>query len=259
MKNILRISLVFAALTACAFGQLNTFTQTSLSAAITSSQNTIVVASATNIAVTSGTSNGSMLYIVDPGQTMGELVHVTSVNGTTIGVRRDALAKAHVNASMVLVGQPGWFSVNDKAGSCTAATTLVTPAINTNNGRQFVCSTITLSWVAGWGNFAQAPEATILVASVAGATAVNSQLQHINGTNAITAFTMSAGWNGQGFCIIPDAAFTTTATSNIAKASTAVANKTEIFLFKQYCSGTKTGKHQYKKCNAKGCTKRSVL
>ncbi len=231
MKNLIRVSLLAALAALAAFGQANTLGKTTLSGAITSSANTLVVASATGIAVTGPTTNGAVLYIQDIGQTKGELAFVTSVSSTTIGVRRGmngTKAVAHASGAMVLVGAPGLFYSTDPQGSCTAASTLVTPYVNVLTGVQHVCSTITLTWVPGWGN-PNPPQATILVASAAGATAVNSPLQHINGTNAITAFTMSAGWNGQGFCIIPDAAFTTTATSNIAKASTAVANKTLCF------------------------------
>jgi hypothetical protein len=51
----------------------------------------------------------------------------------------------------------------------------------------------------------------------------------MTGTNAITAWGIPVGCNatpqgGCSFTIIPDAAFTTTATNNIATAVTAVAN-----------------------------------
>ncbi len=68
-------------------------------------------------------------------------------------------------------------------------------------------------------------------ASVAGATAIAGPLVEIDGTEAITSFTMSTGWNKQGFCIQPAAAFTTVAGNNIAEASTADANQTLCYVW----------------------------
>ncbi len=233
MKNITRIFVlgIFAAL--AMFGQANTLTQTSLSRAVTVNSNTIVVASATNISagvVTSGTV-GTMLYVVDVGQVKGEPMNVVSVNGTTITVARFAgQTVAHASGAMVLAGQPNLFYKYNPTGSCTRSATLVTPWVNSLTGEQWLCSTITGTWTSGFQNPVQGQAGT-LVASVAGATAVNAPVQHVNGTNAITSFTMGTGWNGGGFCLLPDAAFTTVAGNNIALSSTAVANKTLCFTY----------------------------
>ncbi len=211
-----------------ASAQMHTLTATTLSSAVLATDKVVNVTSATGInapALQAGTV-GSLLYVVAPGSTNGETMVVVSVNSTAITVRRSASGQTtpFPSGSMVLVGQPNWFSAYDPTGGCTTASTFVAPWVNTKNGNQWLCSPITLSWVPGFQN--SGPEqATVLVASVAGATAVNSPLEHINGTSAITSFTMGPGWNGGGFTIIPDAAFTTTATNNICKASTAVAAK----------------------------------
>jgi hypothetical protein len=220
-----------------AFGQINTLTATTLSSAIASGQTTVIqVTSATNINAPNIQSNtiGSQLYVVAPGNTRGDVMLVQAVNSTNITVRRTSggAATGFPSGSLVLVGQPNWFYDYDPSGGCTTATVFASPWVNTKTGDQWLCSTITLSWVPGFQNRQAGnnnAQVTALVASVAGATAVNGPLQHINGTNAITSFTMGAGWNGGGFCIIPDAAFTTTATNNIGKASTAVASKTLCF------------------------------
>lgn len=239
MKNLFsRIAFAVATLAGLgalpAFAQINTLTATTLSAAVLSTDKVINVTSATNINaqnIQSGTV-GSELYVVAPGSPRGEVMLVTGVSSTAISVRRTpgGAATGFPSGSLVLVGQPNWFYDYDPSGSCTTATVFASPWVNTRTGSQWLCSTITLSWVPGFANaYGESAQVTAAVASVAGATAVNGPLQHITGTNAITSFTMGAGWNGQGFCIIPDAAFTTTATNNIGKASTAVAQKTLCF------------------------------
>ncbi len=245
MKNLTRITLLGLLAVLCSFGQQNTLVQTSLSAAITATQTTFAVASATGINAPSYSSGlaGSALYVVDLGQTKGELMTVVSISSTTVTVSRTKNngAKAHASGAMVLVATTAnWFYSVDPVGSCVTASTYVTPYLNVTNGNQWICSTITLTWVPGWGNYTAAPEATLLVSSVAGTTAVSGPLLHINGTNAITAFLPGIGWQGQGFCVVPDAAFTTTtggttvATTRVIAigiASTAVANKTLCFAY----------------------------
>lgn len=230
LSFLVAIALGCAIAPAPAAAQINTLYATTLSAAAAQSDDTLTVASTTSMtapSAQSATPAGSQLYVVDPGSARGEVAQVISISGSVVTVRRGAAGQrtAHVSGAMVLYGPPNWFQKYDPSGGCTAASTYVTPWVNVTNGLQWLCSTITASWVPGWQN-PNPPAATAAVASVAGATAVNGPLQHITGTNAITSFTMGTGWNGAGFCVIPDGAFTTTATNNIAKASTAVANKT---------------------------------
>lgn len=225
--------------------QQNTLVQTSLSAAITANQTSFQVASATGIngpGFTLGVA-GSKLYVQDIGQAIGEVMQVTGVSSTTISVSRTAgrKATAHASGAMVLVATaPTWFQSSDPQGTCTAANTFITPWLNQVNGNQWVCSSISGTWVPGWGNRTAPPSVTVLVAGVAGTTGVNSPLQHVSTTNAITAWGMTVGWNGDSFCVIPDAAFTTTTGGTtvastrviaIAIASTAVANKTICFTY----------------------------
>ncbi|HEY1340985.1 MAG TPA: hypothetical protein VGF59_25915 [Bryobacteraceae bacterium] len=230
-----KIAIVGLLATAAAFAQLNSIVQTSLSAAITSSQTSFNVASATGINAPTTTVPGSVLYVVDPGQKQGEAMPVVAVSSTTITVRRtNGRAVAHASGSMVLVAtSPNWFYSVDPQGTCTAASVYVSPYINITNGNQWLCSSKTGTWTAGWGNNIGTPAvlSATATASVAGATAIAGPIVEISGTNAITAFTMSTGWNGQGFCVNPTAAFTTTATSNIAKASTGVASKALCYTY----------------------------
>lgn len=234
MKTLsIRVAVLFAAISAAAFGQ-TALTQTSLSAAIPSNVNSIVVASATNIAVTSGTTNGAVLYIVDIGATQGELAYVTSVTGTTIGVRRGmngTKAVAHANTAMVLVGPPGSFYSTDAQGSCTTASTAYTPYVNVANGRQWLCSSATnvLAWVPGWQNTAAPVAATATVASAAGVILPSGPLFTVSGALAITGFTIPVGFKSGSFSIIPTGAFTWTTAGNVGLAGTAVVGRVLTF------------------------------
>lgn len=234
MKTIKALAITFL-LALTAFAQQNTILQTSASAAMTATQTFVTVASATGINAPTNTVPGSMLFIQDIGQTMGEAVNVTSVSGTRIGIARtQSRAVAHASGAMVLVAtSPNWFYTVDPTGSCVTAQTYATPYVNISNGNQWKCSSKTLTWVPHWGTPTTSWQVTTATAtaSVAGATAIVGPLVEISGTNAITSFTMSTGWNGEGFCVQPTGAFTTVAGNNIAEASTADANQTLCYVW----------------------------
>lgn len=233
MNKLTRISILGLAAALSVFAQGTTLTQTTTAAAMTASARTISLTSATGISAPNYTTNtvGTQLYVVDVGQVKGEVMNVLSISGTIATVGRfSGPSVAHASGAMVLAGTPNNFWKYNPTGSCTRASTQVTPWINTLTGEQWLCSTITGTWGPGFQTPGPAQAGT-LVASVAGATAVNAPVQHVNGTNAITSFTMGIGWNGGGFCLIPDAAFTTTATNNIAIATTAVLNKTLCYTY----------------------------
>lgn len=229
MNKLTKLTLLFCLLAAFSFAQQNVITQTSTSAAVISSAQTIPVSSATNISVRSATGNGSILYVVDFGQTQGEAMLVLAVNGTNITVQRGAngtAAVGHASGAMVLVGQPQWFYGYNPTGNCTTASTYVRPWVNVTTGQQWLCSSVTLTWVPGFSNTQAPPQPTAAVASAAGLITPSGPLFHITGTAAITGFTLPVGFNGSQICVVPDAIFTTTAANNIALASTAVVNKT---------------------------------
>lgn len=244
MKKItLLLSLVLTlALGLPAFGQ-TALVQTTLSAALTATNRNLTVASATGI-----TANNTLLFIQDGNGGNNEAVFVNSVSGTNIGVTRGyagTLVNAHISGAIVLSSAPQNFFSVDPSGACTAANTVATPYVNITNGKTWLCSTISASWVPGFFNTTAPDGVTVAVASVAGATSPSGPLFHITGTNAITAWgsstTATAGGMGGSatstigapFCVIPDAAYTTTATNNIAVASTGVANKRQCWTFDQ--------------------------
>lgn len=149
MKIITRLSL-FCLVVFALHAQQNTLVTTTLSSAVTAGASKIVVASATGINAPSFADGlaGSALFILDPGQNIGELVQVQAVNSTTITVRRAARAAAHVSGALVYVAtKADWFYSVDPSGSCTLASTYVSPYLNVQNGQRWECSSITGTWV----------------------------------------------------------------------------------------------------------------
>lgn len=242
MKKLILSLILGLAICSPAFAQ-TALTTTSLSAAVTStSTTTFRVASTTGIVAGS-----TILYIEDGTIYNGEAVFVNSVSGTALSVTRGYFgtqANQHLANIPVIIGNPTQFATSDPAGVCVAANT-VSPFINIKSGNQWICSSVSGSWVPGFFNIEAPTGVTTAVASVAGATNPSGPLFHITGTNAITAWGSSttAGLGAGGgsttntvgapFCIIPDAIFTVTATNNIALASTAVVNKILCYTFDQ--------------------------
>lgn len=219
----LKLAILSALLSIGAFAQ-TALTATTLSAAITSSQRQVVVASATGI-----TAGNTMLYIDN------EAMSVNAVSGTTITVGprggMGTKASGHISGAMVLAGPPPAFIQYDPAGfACTAGQglSLYTPVVNVTNGNQWLCSTILAKFVPGWNNGGDPPAVTTAVASAAGLITPSGPLFHITGALAITGFNIPVGFDPKGggtLCAIPDGAFTTTTANNIAIASTAVVSK----------------------------------
>lgn len=203
------------------FAQVS-LTQTTLSAAINSSQTTLQVASATNI------SAGTELYIDT------EAFSVASITGTLVKVapRGSAGTKAfgHISGAAVLVGPPQAFIGFDPSGACTAGSGLFqyTPVVNINNGNEWLCSSVLNKVVPGWNNQSTEPNVTAAIASGGTQITPSGPLFHVTGSAAITGFILPVGFDpkeGQTLCIIPDGAFTTTTANNIAVISTAVVGR----------------------------------
>ena len=233
IRNIFSIALFAFALAGTADAQINTLTSTTLSKAVLAVDRIVNLTSATGVNAPQPGVVGSELYVISPGNPRGEVMVVVSVNSTAVTVTRGSqgLQSDIPNGSTVLIGQPNWFYSYDPSGGCTAAATYVTPWVNTKTGAQWLCSTITLSWVPGWQNDYATPAVTTAVASAAGAILPSGQLFHVTGTAAITGFTLPVGYAGGPFCVIPDGIFTTTTAGNIALASTAVVNRLLCFAY----------------------------
>lgn len=258
-KKISTLLIVLVALAGLSFGQA-ALTQTTLSSAVngptfysgspnTFSQ-TVTLASCTGIAapILPGTPS-SVIYV---GR---EAMGVFAVNTTTcvLTVNRGYMGTQpapHPSGDMVLFGPNyavtvgtggnpvpnGLFQQDPPPGSCTAANTPTAPWVNVLTGAQWLCSTITNTWVPGFNNplYPMSAAPTASVASVAGATLPSGPLFHVTGTNAITSWTVPVGCNatavgGCSFTIIPDAICTWTNAGNIALGGSCVVNKALTF------------------------------
>jgi hypothetical protein len=223
MKNLF---ISFIALTVSVFGQ-TALTQTATTAAMTSTQQTVLVSSATGI------SAGTALYILDPGEQRGELVQVKSnySSGTTLPITRGSgIQRAHTSGAVVVIAPvPAAFYNRNPYGACTASETAYTPWINTDTGEEWLCSTITLSWVPGFNN-PSAKSSTATVASAASAITPSGPLFTVSGTAAVTGFNIPVGFSySGGFCVAPTGAFTWTTAGNIGLAGTAVVGRVLCF------------------------------
>jgi|GEM_PF-2719410 len=231
--NTLKPILLLVLVAATGFAQLNSFTTTTLSNNVLTGDTVFVLASATNITAGGNGVPKTYLYVLDPGSIYGELAGVTSVNGNRISVQRTSgslTGAAHVAGAIVLVQQANMYEKWDRVGGCVLANTKIQPAINVLTGRQWLCSSVTGTWVPGWNNdYPPVPTAT--VASAAGPITPSGQLFIVSGTAAITGFTLPVGFIGGSFTIIPTGAFTTTNSGNIAIASTAIVGRSLTFTY----------------------------
>ena len=216
-----------------------TLNQTTLSAKIGAGDNYLSVASATGI-TTSQNTTATLLYIDR------ELMTVLNVSGTYIHVARGAAgtqAGQHASGTMVLAGAPAYFFDHDPQGYCS--NTISTPYINYATGNQWLCSTVTTTWVPGFGNpgASGTPIAlTTLVADAASEVTPSGPLFEMGGgTNAVTGFNIPVGCNatavgGCQFTVIPTSAWTWTTANNIAVSGTAVAHKAITFIWDAHVS-----------------------
>jgi hypothetical protein len=209
-------------------------TQTTLSAAIGVNDKVIPVASVAHISAPVGGFK-QKLYIIDPNQMKGELMEVDAVSGLNVSVSRlGAFKGPHLSGSIVLIADVDPFGARfyecNPTGSPATDSGFTTPYVNVVTGEQWLYSSLSGGWVAGWNN--PAPKGvTAAVASVAGATLPSGPLFHMTGTNAVTAFTIPVGFAGGSFTVIADAAWTWTLTNNIGCAGTAVAHEAVTFFY----------------------------
>lgn len=207
----------------------NTLTQTTLAAAVDASSNIVQVASATGITVAQNTT--ATLIYVDR-----ELMTVLNVNGTELTVARGANgtpAAGHASGAMVLAGDPIYFIDHDPQG--TTSNALVTPLVNTMTGRQWLLSSVTGTWVPGFGNSSQALGET---ASVTGATVTPSgPLEQFTGTTELETISLPIGGAGLNACQVTliftgsSAGLTWGTSGNIALAGSVSAGSAVTFTY----------------------------
>lgn len=230
-------------------GAQTALTQTTLTANINNSQSCFALASVTGLSTSTNNATGGTTTTVGQQSAIyidRELGYVQSINSSakTVCVLRGmggTLASSHASGTMVLAGSPNAFIDYDPAGYCGTSTPpnfmspyQFTPWVNQRTSMQWLCSTVTKTWVPGFNNTSVPAVVTTAVASVAGATLPSGPLFHVTGTNVITSWTVPVGCNataagGCSFTVIPDAVFTWTAAGNIALAGSAVVNKALTF------------------------------
>jgi hypothetical protein len=139
-----------------AHGQANTLYNTTLSAAVKSTDQSICLTSTTNLVVPSASAVGSLLMVDrEAMQVVGPLLGscfpvLRGVNGSP--------TQAHLTGIWVWFGDPTWF-INKESGteqwgaSCTAASLYASPIINTRTGNWEVCdSTGHIAYAGPWGD-----------------------------------------------------------------------------------------------------------
>jgi hypothetical protein len=231
MKTLMKFAIALSLFSFGVQAQQNTLTATTLAADSAAGARTFRLTSVTNVNAPSAGVPASLLYVIDQGQRVGQLVQVASVSGlnvTFVPRGSGANGNAHKSGAVVLVAaQPNWFYTSNPTGPCTTASTLVTPYVNTNTGEQWLCSSVIGTWVPGWNNSASPGSGgpTTAVASAAGSIVPSGPFFHITGTAAITGFTIASmiGFTGGQFCAVADAIWTWTAAGNIAVAGTTTA------------------------------------
>lgn len=153
-----------------------TTTQTTLSAAITATQQTFTLASGT------GVSAGRFLYIDD------ELMSVQSISSATVTVTRGVggTQAAHVSGAYVIAGAGGSSgpfhrSPRDKSGACTATAEPTTIQVNLETGSVLQCLNGFYTRMRSRG-FANNGENSSVTYTGAGAIALHSGMHLVNGT-----------------------------------------------------------------------------
>ena len=114
-----------------------TVTSTTLSAAITNTAKTLTVASATGISAPSGNADKGTILCIGQGPAEMEQLPVTSVSGTTIGVKRGwaSTARAWPSGQRVwLGGTDGQIFAEEPQGAQTTTTNLYLPRLVPRHG-----------------------------------------------------------------------------------------------------------------------------
>jgi hypothetical protein len=257
MKNTLKnfllaasLVLVFAGLS---FGQ-TALTQTTLGAAQNigvsglASGNTSTISLTVNLASATGITqsfNGQPVTYILVGQEVEGILTVLTGQTTIFNVLRGQMGtkmSPHASGDMVLAevvtpqfggfSGSGGFQQTDAPinGACTATATLVTPWVNVNTGAQWLCSTITNTWVPGWNNpFSSGRQSATAAVASAGTMTPSGPFFHVTGTTTITTFGIPIGFNatalgGGQFCYVNDGVASTTAGNNVGASITALAN-----------------------------------
>lgn len=139
------LALLLAFVSVPMFAQSNSFTETTLSSAVTSTATRVCLTSATGVVVPTGNLPGSFLQIEKEQMQVRD---VTST-ATCFNVIRQNRPVAHASGSVVYIGYANWFQRMDPPGidgACTLGSLSVHPWINTQTGEVFKC--VSSLWVS---------------------------------------------------------------------------------------------------------------
>jgi hypothetical protein len=238
------ITLVLA-LGLSAFGQ-TALTMTSLAssqgagpAALASGLSTSL---ATIVSLTSATgvqvaNNGQPITFLYVDQEVEGILTLLTGQTTIYNVLRGQMGtkeSAHASGAMVLLqvttpqfgggtGSGGLQATDPPInGACLAANTVFTPWVNVLTESQWICSTLTNTWVPGFNNLMFPAQAQPTAAVASAATVLPSgPIFHLTGTTAFATITLPVGFSRGCITLIQDgAAETWTAAGNIISAST---------------------------------------
>lgn len=216
LRKILLLAAIALAFGGTAKAQV-ALTQTTLAAQVngpsyyngpaTSTDTNVTLASVTGISAP--TLPGTPVSVIYVGH---EAMGVLAVNTSTkiVGVFRGYLgtqAAPHPSGDMVLVAPAyqtgnganpmpsGLFNVDPPVnGACTASATPTTPWVNVLTGSQWLCSSITKTWVPGFVNpLIDAFAAPTTAVASAGTILPSGPLFHLTGTTPVTTITQPIG------------------------------------------------------------------
>jgi hypothetical protein len=148
--------------TSLAFGQVTT-TSTTTTAAMTLTDPTVSLTSATNVTAPGSLNETTTLLYVDR-----EALRVTKVAGLVISVTRGVegtLQTPHKSGAVVYVGPPNYFRTSDPIGGCTQSTEVNLPQPSLSTGRVWNCSGG--EWVSYTRGQVYAATASVLDAALA--------------------------------------------------------------------------------------------
>ena len=249
IRNLILLSL-FALCAPLVHAQQYTLGQTTLSAKAGSGDTQLQLTSVTGVngynanlqPIPSSPSSPQSHLFIDR-----EEIEVRSITGNVVQVRRGVngtVASAHASGQMVLSGPAIAFYTYDPGGTppaqggvsgvpCTSTSVLVTPWLNVRSGAQWICSTITSTWIPGFNNDS-VPIVNTAVNSATAAMTVTGPLFHVTGTSTMTSIVIPVGCDatavgGCQFTVIPDSTAVWTAGNNIANSVTATAGQTLVF------------------------------
>lgn len=264
MKRIASLLVLLAGLAGACFGQTS-LTQTTLASAVSGPSlysgssptisGTVTLAACTGLAgpILPGTPS-SIIYVGREAMGIWS-INLTSCNAVVSRGYLGTNAAPHPSGDMVLYGPNyavtiaqggnpvpnGLFQQDPPVnGTCVPTATPTSPWVNVLTGSQWLCSSITNTWVPGFQNpwITDGAWQTATVPAAAGAVTPSGPLFVISGAGAITGFNIPLGCDatavgGCSFTVISaaGATWTWTAAGNIMTAGTGTAGHLFTFIW----------------------------